>query len=33
VPCQRYDDDEYFFNPYGYHRLADDCRWREGRLR
>jgi hypothetical protein len=22
VPCDRYEDDEYFFNPYGYHRLV-----------
>jgi len=22
VPCQRYDDDEFFFNPYGYIRLV-----------
>jgi hypothetical protein len=24
VPCQRYEEDDFFFNPYGYIRLEPD---------
>ena len=24
IPCERYEEDEFFFNPHGYHKLVPD---------